>query len=138
MSIIAPHFLNLSEKIEVGKVYEGLNPRRRSERRRNNSSVTSNAIDIHTRIEEMAEEEEVYALNPDAFENLEVTLQPEVERDLLKFRAQIQVALEEEIVMRYYLQTGVFEWSLPRDSTLAAAIEMLNSGEYKTILAGIN
>jgi len=56
----------------------------------------------------------------------------------LKFRAQIQVALEEEIVMRYYLQTGVFEWSLPRDSTLAAAIEMLNSGEYKTILAGIN
>jgi carboxyl-terminal processing protease len=86
----------------------------------------------------MAEEEEVYALNPDAFENLEVTLQPEVERDLLKFRAQIQVALEEEIVMRYYLQTGVFEWSLPRDSTLAAAIEMLNSGEYKTILAGIN
>lgn len=93
---------------------------------------------IWNRLKEMAEEEEVYALNPDAFENLEVTLQPEVERDLLKFRAQIQVALEEEIVMRYYLQTGVFEWSLPRDSTLAAAIEMLNSGEYKTILAGIN
>lgn len=85
---------------------------------------------------ELAEEEAVYRVNPGAFENLEIALQPNITRDLNEFRATIQFALEEEIVMRYYLQDGVFDWSLPRDSTLAQAIDALNSGAYREILAG--
>jgi carboxyl-terminal processing protease len=89
-------------------------------------------------LKELAQEEEVYTLNSEIFQNLELALQPNIERDLSEFRPQIQRALEEEIVMRYYLQDGVFEWSLPRDSTLTNVIELLNSGQYKTILAGVN
>lgn len=84
----------------------------------------------------LAEEEAVYSLNPEAFENLELALQPNITRDLNEFRATIQFALEEEIVMRYYFQDGVFDWSLPRDSTLAKAIDALSSGTYQEILAG--
>lgn len=84
----------------------------------------------------LAEEEAVYSLNPAAFENLELALQPNITRDLNEFRATIQFALEEEIVMRYYFQDGVFDWSLPRDSTLAKAIDALSSGTYQEILAG--
>jgi carboxyl-terminal processing protease len=91
-----------------------------------------------SQLKALAEEEKVYALNPEVFQNLELALQPNINRDLNEFRSQIQQALEEEIVMRYYLQDGVFEWSLPRDSTLTRAIELLNSGQYKTILAGVN
>jgi carboxyl-terminal processing protease len=89
-------------------------------------------------LKELAQEEEVYTLNYEVFQNLELALKPNIERDLSEFRPQIQRALEEEIVMRYYLQDGVFEWSLPRDSTLTNVIELLNSGQYKTILAGVN
>jgi len=40
------------------------------------------------------------------------------------------------LVMRYHLQTGVIEWSLPRDETLAKAVEVMNDGSYIAILAG--
>ena len=89
-------------------------------------------------LKELAKAEEVYTLNSEVFQNLELALQPNVKRDLSEFRPQIQRALEEEIIMRYYLQDGVFAWSLPRDSTLNNAIELLNSGQHKTILAGVN
>ncbi len=87
-------------------------------------------------LKEVAEDEEVYPLDPDAFEQLEAALKPNIVRDLQEFREQIQMSLEEEIIMRYYLQNGVFQWSLPRDSTVSTAIQMLNSGQYEMILAG--
>ena len=88
------------------------------------------------RLKEVAEDEEVYTLDPDAFEQLEAALKPNIVRDLQEFREQIQMSLEEEIIMRYYLQNGVFHWSLPRDSTVSTAIQTLNSGQYEMILAG--
>jgi len=91
---------------------------------------------LWNRLKDLAEEEEVYTSNTAVFENLEVAIQPDLERDLNEFRWQIQTALEEEIIMRYYLQSGLFEWSLPRDSTLATAVQLLSSGAYETILAG--
>ena len=87
-------------------------------------------------LKEVAEDEAVYTLDPNAFEQLEAALKPNIVRDLEEFREQIQMSLEEEIIMRYYLQDGVFQWSLPRDSTVSTAIQMLNSGQYEMILAG--
>lgn len=87
-------------------------------------------------LKEVAEDEAVYTLDPNAFEQLEAALKPNIVRDLEEFREQIQMSLEEEIIMRYYLQDGVFQWSLPRDSTVSTAIQMLNSGQYEIILAG--
>jgi hypothetical protein len=44
--------------------------------------------------------------------------------------------LEQELVMRYHLQTGVIEWSLPRDATLEKAVKVMTDGSYLEILAG--
>ena len=38
--------------------------------------------------------------------------------------------------MRYHLQTGVIDWSIPRDSTLNKAIDLMRSGAHEAILAG--
>ena len=61
---------------------------------------------------------------------------PNIERDLNRFRDEITWALEEELVMRYHLQTGVIDWSIPRDSTLNKAIDLMHSGAHEAILAG--
>lgn len=61
---------------------------------------------------------------------------PQIERDLNRFRPEIETALEEETVMRYYLQDGVTEWMIPRDSVLHKAIELMSSGEAANILSG--
>ena len=68
-----------------------------------------------------------------AFASFEGILLPQIERDLHRFRDEITWALEEELVMRYHLQTGVIAWSLPRDSTLNTAIELMTSGRSEEI-----
>ncbi|MDE0871774.1 MAG: hypothetical protein OSA37_07645, partial [Flavobacteriales bacterium] len=57
-------------------------------------------------------------------------------RELNQFRDEIQTALEQEIVLRYYLQRGVIEWLIPQDSTLNKAISLLSSGDYQALLEG--
>jgi carboxyl-terminal processing protease len=85
---------------------------------------------------EMAEEEKFYALDSIAFQRIAALLAPDVSRDLAAFREEIQEAIEEEIVMRYYLQTGVIEWMLPRDPVVHKALEVLFDGSAERILAG--
>lgn len=86
--------------------------------------------------QEMAEEEKFYALDSIAFQRIAALLAPDVSRDLAAFREEIQEAIEEEIVMRYYLQTGVIEWMLPRDPVVHKALEVLFDGSAERILAG--
>jgi hypothetical protein len=46
------------------------------------------------------------------------------------------MALEQEIIMRYYLQNGVIEWLIPQDSVLQHSINSLSSGEAHQLLLG--
>ena len=85
---------------------------------------------------ELAKEEQFYAMDADAFGAIDSLLTPSIERDLNRFKEEIVWALEEELVMRYHLQTGVIEWSLPRDATLEKAVEVMTDGSYLEILAG--
>ena len=85
---------------------------------------------------EVAKEEQFYAMDADAFGAIDSLLTPSIERDLNRFKEEIVWALEEELVMRYHLQTGVIEWSLPRDATLEKAMEVMSDGSYLEILAG--
>lgn len=85
---------------------------------------------------EVAKEEQFYAMDADAFGAIDSLLTPSIERDLNRFREEIIWALEEELVMRYHLQTGVIEWSLPRDATLEKAVKVMTDGSYLEILAG--
>lgn len=60
---------------------------------------------------------------------------PSKERDLEKFREEIQKLLENEIVSRYYFQRGRAQHSFNGDLDLEKALEILkNQGEYNTIL----
>jgi len=85
---------------------------------------------------ELAKEEQFYAMDADAFGAIDSLLTPSIERDLNRFKEEIVWALEEELVMRYHLQTGVIEWSLPRDATLEKAVKVMTDGSYLEILAG--
>jgi carboxyl-terminal processing protease len=96
----------------------------------------SRTLEAWEQLEQLAREEQFYALDSSAFASFERILSPDVARDLNRFRDEITWALEEELVMRYHLQTGVITWSIPRDSTLKRAIELMQSGESQTILAG--
>jgi carboxyl-terminal processing protease len=85
---------------------------------------------------EVAKEEQFYTMDADAFGAIDSLLTPSIERDLNRFKEEIVWALEQELVMRYHLQTGVIEWSLPRDATLEKAVKVMTDGSYLEILAG--
>ena len=63
-------------------------------------------------------------------------LAPNTKRDLNRFRTEIETALEEEIILRYYLQDGVINWMIPQDSVLQQSIDLLSSGEAQQLLLG--
>lgn len=84
----------------------------------------------------LAREEQLYSLDSAAFEAFSAVLEPSIERDLNRFKEEITWALEEELVMRYHLQTGVIEWSIPRDDALNQAIELMSKDQHVDILAG--
>jgi len=59
--------------------------------------------------------------------------------DLYKFKEEIKFILEDEIVTRYYYQTGQIETSIKHDLVLKEAIKILKDQElYNSILAGTN
>jgi len=100
------------------------------------TAIESRTQTAWSALTEVAKEEQFYAMDADVFEAIDSLLTPSIERDLNRFKEEIVWALEEELVMRYHLQTGVIEWSLPRDETLAKAVEVMNDGSYIAILAG--
>lgn len=100
------------------------------------TAFESRTLDAFEQLETLAREEQFYALDSAAFDAFGSILKPNIERDLNRFRDEITWALEEELVMRYHLQTGVIDWSIPRDSTLNKAIDLMRSGAHEAILAG--
>jgi carboxyl-terminal processing protease len=78
------------------------------------------------------------------FEQLGKKLKHDKNADLIKFKPEIQLLLEKEIVARYYFQKGRYEYSFSNDPVVADAISVLNNpvlyasilkgeGEYKVI-----
>ena len=100
------------------------------------TAFESRTLDAFEQLETLAREEQFYALDSAAFDAFGSILKPNIERDLNRFRDEITWALEEELVMRYHLQNGVIDWSIPRDSTLNKAIDLMRSGAHEAILAG--
>ena len=81
-------------------------------------------------------DEEGY-INPEttaAFDTLKKLLTHNLSRDLDTHRAQIEPYLGSEIVGRYYLQEGRSEFSTRHDNTVALALSLLPSAEYKALL----
>ena len=79
-----------------------------------------------------AEKEKYYDAVKDDYEAMKKTMMHDKQRDLEKEKTQIKSLLEEEIVARYYLNTGRIQAALANDTELKKAIELLNDGKKVT------
>jgi len=84
-----------------------------------------------------ARKEKYYDLHKDLFSELEKNVAHSLEKDLTIFRNEITQLIEEELIGRYFYESGAIEWSLKKDEQVNKAIEILNDPEkYASILSG--
>lgn len=69
------------------------------------------------------------------YENLAAKLIPDAKNDMLRFKAQIKLILENEIVSRYYFDKGRVEATLAEDPFLSKAYPCFNRSTYSSILS---
>jgi len=88
-------------------------------------------------VKETAEKEEYYQRIDKQFRELEEKIAYEKQDDLMHFKDEIKLILENEIVSRYYFQDGRIAQSLDDDPDVVEGISILNNeGRYLGILAG--
>jgi carboxyl-terminal processing protease len=87
------------------------------------------------KMKETAEKEGYFEEIKADYEDMILKVTPSKERDLQKFKTEIEEMLENEIISRYYFQKGRTVASLKNDIVVERALEVLtNSTEYNTIL----
>lgn len=85
---------------------------------------------------EKSKDEKYYAEIEDQIIALKKRISHNKDKDLITFKDEITEALEEEIVSRYYLRSGVVEASFDNDPDLQQAIKALSDEDgYSKILA---
>ena len=98
-------------------------------------NYTTASEEMLKKMKETAEAEGFFEESKAEYEALLDKVHPSKERDLEKFRPEIQQLLENEIVSRYYFQKGRAKDAFRNDPVLQRGIQILqNSGEYNTIL----
>ncbi|HIP37524.1 MAG TPA: S41 family peptidase [Crocinitomix sp.] len=91
--------------------------------------------ELMEKLKEKAIEEGYYEESKTQFDKLYEYYKPSKERDLIKFKSEIIEILEDEIVGRYYYQTGRIEHALISDSFIIEAVKILNNpNRYNQIL----
>jgi carboxyl-terminal processing protease len=98
------------------------------------SYTTSTEKDFE-RLLATAKEEEYYQNASEEFAKLKEKIKPYGRTDLYTFRRDIQMVMENEIVSRYYYQTGRIEATLAKDRAIERAKEVLDNGSYSNILS---
>jgi carboxyl-terminal processing protease len=87
------------------------------------------------KMKETAEKEGYFEEIKADYEDMILKVTPSKERDLQKFKVEIEEMLENEIISRYYFQKGRTVASLKNDIVVQRAMQVLtNSSEYNTIL----
>ena len=100
---------------------------------------TTASSEYMKRLKKIAKEEGYYEDSKNDYDELLEFYKPSKERDLVKFKTEISDLLEDEIVGRYYYQTGRIEHALLDDSYILEAIKILNdSKRYNQILGTQN
>jgi carboxyl-terminal processing protease len=90
---------------------------------------------LYAELLKAAKEEKYYDGAENSFEQLNAKIKPNKASDLIKFKKEIKVYLENEIVARYYYQDGRVRNGLPVDPYLGLAKNIFNS-DYTKILTG--
>lgn len=100
-----------------------------------NFTYTSETQEILKELKESAKDEKYLDLAEEQIKQLEKTLAPDLDRDLLKFRDEVAELLKDEIITRYYFQKGSTQSAIESDESVKKALEILaNSQEYSKIL----
>jgi len=82
---------------------------------------------IFKELEESAKKEKYFGLAENEFAALRAKLEPDLDKDLQLFSAEIKDLLKDEIVKRYYYQKGAIRSALNDDTGIKQAIEILHS-----------
>jgi carboxyl-terminal processing protease len=91
--------------------------------------------DVLETLKKEAEAEGVYAENEALFKQLKEAYKPSKSRDLEFYKKEIIELIEDEIIGRYYFQTGRIQQSLLQDEYILEAVKILNDQtRYNSIL----
>jgi len=84
-----------------------------------------------------AKKEKYYDIHKDLFNDLEKDIAHNLEQDLKMFRPEITDLIEDEIISRYFYESGAIEWTIRKDDQILKARDVLNNKEeYSSILKG--
>ena len=88
-------------------------------------------------LKEVAKDEKYFGGAEDEYTALLEKLTPNRKNDLIKFKSELKLLLENEIISRYYYQDGRIEQSLNTDSDVKEAVQLLkDKKKYNEILDG--
>lgn len=99
-------------------------------------SYTTRTENEYNELVETAREEQYYGLAEEKFRELQDQIESHKGNDLELFRDDISRLLENELVSRYYYQTGRIRATLADDPFISEALNVLNSDKYGGILSG--
>jgi carboxyl-terminal processing protease len=84
-----------------------------------------------------AKKEKYYDPHKELFAQLEKEIVHDLNYDLTLFREEITELLEEEIISRYFYESGAIAWGIGKDEQINKALEILDNNElYTNILSG--
>jgi carboxyl-terminal processing protease len=84
-----------------------------------------------------AKKEKYYDIHKDLFTELEKDIAHSLDQDLTLFRSEITDLIEDEIISRYFYESGAISWTIKNDEQVLKAHEILNNKEeYSSILKG--
>jgi carboxyl-terminal processing protease len=84
-----------------------------------------------------AKKEKYYDIHKDLFNELEKDIAHTLDQDLIMFRSEISDLLEDEIVSRYFYESGAIQYTIKKDEQILKARDILNNkAEYSSILNG--
>jgi carboxyl-terminal processing protease len=94
-------------------------------------------MDAFKKLEEMAKKERYYDHAKAQIEALHAELAPDRTEELTRFRTDIEEVLRNEIVGRYYYQTGRAKAALVTDPAVKSAMDVLNGTKYNEVLTTV-
>jgi carboxyl-terminal processing protease len=84
-----------------------------------------------------AKKEKYYDLHKDLFNDLQRDVAHNLDQDLKLFRSEITDLIKDEIISRYFYESGAIKYTLGTDDQVQKALDILNNkAEYDSILNG--
>jgi carboxyl-terminal processing protease len=84
-----------------------------------------------------AKKEKYYDIHKDLFNDLQKDIAHSLDQDLIMFKGEITDLIEDDIISRYFYESGAIAWTIKKDEQVLKALEILNNKEeYDSILKG--